>query len=244
MIGLLILAFIAGILTVLAPCVIPILPVILGSSTTEKSWKKPLTIILSLAFSIFVLTLGLKLVADSTGFRAENFKFLTVIVLGLFGLILLFPKYWDKIGTKLGLARKSDGALHKFSQRSGFLGHALVGFSLGPVFNSCSPTYLLVILPLLEQNIWEGIIYLLFYLLGLILVLSLVAVLGYRFTRKVRWAYDPEGRFRKILGLLFILIAVFIAFSIDKQIETYLLSNTDFYIDLINFENGLQDYIN
>jgi cytochrome c-type biogenesis protein len=241
MAGLILLAFLAGILTVLAPCVIPILPVILGSSTTEKSWKKPLIIILSLAVSIFVLTLGLKLIADSIGFNPTNFKFLTVMVLTLYGLILIFPKYWDSINVRLGLASKSDGILHRFSQRSDLLGYALVGLALGPVFNSCSPTYLLLILPLLEQNLGEGIIYLFFYLLGLILILSLIAMLGFKLTKKIRWAYDPNGKFRKILGIVFIIIAISIAFGIDKQIEIYLLSNTDFYLKLTDIEILLKE---
>lgn len=241
MAGLFILAFIAGVLTVLAPCVIPILPVILGSSTTQRSWKKPLIVILSLATSIFLLTLILKLAVDSTGLRSENLTILTVIVLAGFGLIITFPKLWDIISIRLGLARKSDGLLHKFSQRSDIIGYALVGFALGPVFNSCSPTYLLVILPLLEQDIWAGILYLISYLLGLVLVLCLIALLGHKFTRKVKWAYNPNGVFRKLLGLFFILIAFMIALGIDKQIEAYLLSNTDFYLQLIEFESSLQD---
>lgn len=242
--GLALLAFIAGVLTVLAPCVIPILPIILGSGTAEKSWKKPVTIILSLAASIFFLTILIKLLADSVGLRTQDLTFLTVFVLIIFGFILVFPKYWDKVSLKLGLSTKSDGLLNKFANRSDLIGHALIGFSLGPVFNSCSPTYLLVILPLLEQSLAEGIFYLLFYLLGLILVLSLVALLGFQFTKRVRWAYDPEGSFRKVLGVLFILIGISIAFGIDKEIEAYLLNNSQFYFDLVNFEAGLGETLN
>lgn len=56
----LLVSFIAGILTVMAPCVFTLLPVILGGSLTGTSWKKPATIIASLSISIFVFTLILK----------------------------------------------------------------------------------------------------------------------------------------------------------------------------------------
>jgi cytochrome c biogenesis protein CcdA len=58
--GLLPISFIAGILTILAPCVLPLLPIIIGGSLEEKSIRRPIIITLSLAASIVVFTLILK----------------------------------------------------------------------------------------------------------------------------------------------------------------------------------------
>jgi cytochrome c biogenesis protein CcdA len=67
----LILAFFAGILKILAPCVLPILPIILGNSASTKSFHKPLTIILLLAFSIFLISILLILACNLINFRTE-----------------------------------------------------------------------------------------------------------------------------------------------------------------------------
>ena len=53
-------AFIAGILTILAPCVLPVLPVILAGSLTERKWWYPYIINLSLAISVVVFTVLLR----------------------------------------------------------------------------------------------------------------------------------------------------------------------------------------
>ena len=53
-------SFIAGVLTILAPCVLPLLPIIIGGSLTEKSIKRPIIITVSLALSIVLFTLILK----------------------------------------------------------------------------------------------------------------------------------------------------------------------------------------
>lgn len=58
--SLLLISFIAGILTILAPCVLPVLPVILAGSLTEKKWWYPYLVTLSLAVSIVLFTVLLK----------------------------------------------------------------------------------------------------------------------------------------------------------------------------------------
>jgi len=58
---LIIVSFLAGIMTILAPCVLPLLPVILGASASESEDKyRPYIIILSLIFSIVIFSLLLK----------------------------------------------------------------------------------------------------------------------------------------------------------------------------------------
>lgn len=236
---LILLSFFAGVLTVLAPCVIPLLPIILGSSAANRSWKKPVTIIVSLAFSIFLITALIKASTSIIDISDSTLETVTAIALVIFGLITIFPDLWTKLQVKLGLGAKSDQLLHESSQKEGLIGDMLVGFSLGPVFNSCSPTYLIFILPLLREDFIDGMGYFLLYLLGLVWVLSIVALLGTKFTKNVKWAYDPESRFRKGLGVMFLVLGVIIFFGLHKEFEAYLLENSDFYIELTNFEGEL-----
>ncbi len=64
--------------------------------------------------------------------------------------------------------------------------------------------------------------------LGLSVVLLLIALFGQKVIRKVHWAADPEGWFKKGLGILFILVGISILFGIDKQAETYLIEKNYF----------------
>lgn len=60
MVSLAFVSFIAGVLTILAPCVLPVLPVILAGSLTEKERWYPYLVTLSLALSIVIFTVLLK----------------------------------------------------------------------------------------------------------------------------------------------------------------------------------------
>ncbi len=60
MTALLLSSFVAGILTILAPCVLPVLPVVLAGSVTEKKWWYPYLVTLSLALSVVLFTVLLK----------------------------------------------------------------------------------------------------------------------------------------------------------------------------------------
>src|SRR5438874_1947987 len=94
---LLFIAFVAGLLTVLAPCTLPLLPVIIGGSVSGKSdFRRALVIASSLGASVFIFTILLK---ASTLFINIPESFWQVISGGLliiFGLVTLFPKIWDK----------------------------------------------------------------------------------------------------------------------------------------------------
>jgi cytochrome c biogenesis protein CcdA len=116
----------------------------------------------------------------------------------------------------------------------------LIGVSLGPVFSSCSPTYGLIIATILPVNFTTGLVYLLWYLLGLGLMFALIAILGQKFVSKLSWATDPDGWFKRMIGLLFMFIGLSIFFGWDKEFEALLLE-LDFYDNLVNFELNLNN---
>lgn len=231
--ALLLLSFVAGFLTVLAPCVLPLLPVIVGRSVSDTDNKyKPYIITGSLAASVVLFTLLLKV---STAFIDVPPAFWTGFSGGIvliLGIVTLFPTLWDKLSLKFKLGTTSETALHKSAEKKSIWGDVLIGASLGPVFSSCSPTYFLILATVLPAQFFAGVVYLMVYAIGLSLGLLLIALLGQRFVAKVRWAADPKGKFRKVLGVLFILVGLAIIFGIDKQIEAALID-----IDVFNTIN-------
>ena len=131
---------------------------------------------------------------------------------------------------KFNLAGESNKLLAKSAQNKSFVGEILMGASLGPVFSSCSPTYFLILATVLPQSFFIGLICLIFYSVGLALILLLVAFLGQKCVQKLKWAADPEGPLKKGLGILFILVGLFILTGADKKVQTYILDKGFFDI--------------
>ncbi|MDP2691725.1 MAG: cytochrome c biogenesis protein CcdA [Candidatus Gracilibacteria bacterium] len=234
--SLFLIAFFAGVLTVFTPCVLPILPVLLGGAWSGGGKWRPVIIAGSLIGSIFVFTLLLKvstlLIMVPSGFWTA----VAGVVVLIFGLTLLFPDTWTWISIKLGF-EKSQQLISSASQVQGSKGLVLLGAALGPVFASCSPTYALILAVVLPQSVVTGVTALLFYSLGLFLPLLLIGYGGQRIMRKFRWFANPSSWFRRGLGLLLIVVGVLVLSGVDKKIELYLLNNG--YIDFTKFDQAL-----
>jgi cytochrome c biogenesis protein CcdA len=106
---LLLLSFIAGVLTVLAPCILPLLPVIVGGSLTgegkDAQKKKVLTIVISLGLSVVAFTLLLKASTLFIDIPEQTWKWLSGGIIIVLGLITIFPSMWEgkwlaKLSTK------------------------------------------------------------------------------------------------------------------------------------------------
>ena len=223
MFTLIITSFVAGILTVLAPCVLPLLPIIIGSSVGGNKRWKPFIITGSLVVSITIFTLLLKASTLLIDLPPNFWKYVSGGIILFFGIITIFPNLWTKFGLKLGLSNKSDGFLEKSAKKGGILGDILIGMSLGPVFSSCSPTYALIIATVLPVSLFKGIIYIIVYGLGLAFVLLLISLLGRGLVNKLKIVANPNSVFKKILGIIFIFVAIFIMTGFDKKIETAIL---------------------
>ena len=222
--SLIFLAFIAGILTVLAPCVLPLLPIIIGSSVDGANRAKPFLVTAGLVISITIFTILLKASTLLLGLDPIVWKIVSGGIVVIFGLIYLFPNLWDRISFNLNLSGKSDSVLNKASKKTGWLGSLLIGAALGPVFASCSPTYSLIIATVLPVSFVEGLIYIIVYSLGLALVMLAVALLGRKLINKLGFFSKPDGYFKKTLGLIFLLVGISIITGWDKIIEAYVLN--------------------
>lgn len=244
MLTLIIISFLAGVLTVLAPCILPVLPVVIGGAVTpgEKPnpWR-PYIITGSLAVAIIVFTLLLKASTAFIMIPQSAWSWISGTIIIVFGVISLFPNLWDNVSTKLGLGRKSEEALQHSSQKNGVLRDVLVGLSLGPVFSSCSPTYFLILATVLPASFFNGFVALTAYALGLAMILLLISLLGQKLIAKIRWAADPRGWFKRGLGVLFILVGIFIISGLDKQIQTAVLDGG--YFDITKVEQRILESV-
>lgn len=229
MIELIIVSFIAGIFTVAAPCILPLLPVIIGGSVLgageSKSLKRPLTIVLSLTLSVIVFTLLLKASTLLLGIPTAVWSVVSGGIVLLFGLSFLFPQLWERVMLASGLQLKTNAWLGRSQQAQGVRRDVLLGAALGPVFNSCSPTYALIVAAILPVSFATGLTYLVAYAFGIAAILLLISVFGRSLTQKLGWFANPESRFKKTMGILFIIVGLFVIFGLDKSVQTFVLEN-------------------
>ncbi len=235
MVSLAFVSFIAGVLTILAPCVLPVLPVILAGSLTEKERWYPYLVTLSLALSIVIFTVLLKASTAFIDIPSSFWSWLSWGILIFLGLVYLFPHAWARLAWLLQFS-KSNTSLDKAQDIGNPLLRAIVtGSVLGPVFSTCSPTYSLLLATVFPVSLISWVIYTLIYALWLSLMLMIVAIWGRSITAKFRGVASETGWFKRTLGVLFILVGVAIVTGFDKKVETAALER----FDLSSIEQGI-----
>lgn len=231
-------SFLAGILTVLAPCVLSLLPVIIGGSFGEKNPLRPLIIVGSLGISVIVFTLLLKATTAFIGIPQEFWKFISGGLITVFGLVMLFPDQWTRISHAVQL-HKSEVGLVKSGKISGNKGAILLGASLGPVFTTCSPTYLLILAIVLPKSFTLTVINLVIYAIGMSIPLLVIGYGGRKIASKFRGASNPKGWFKKSLAILLIITGIAVITGFDKKIESVLIERG--YKGAFNLEQSIAD---
>jgi cytochrome c-type biogenesis protein len=232
-------SFIAGILTVLAPCILPLLPIIIGASDGSKHYisRRALRVIGALSISIIIFTLILKASTLLIDIPQSFWNYFSGIVLISLGIVTVFPDIWAKIPIIEKLHTSSNKNLGSGYTKNNAWGDFIVGFSLGPVFSTCSPTYLFILATVLPASLGEGLFYLIGFTAGLALSLLVIAYLGQQITNKVSTNQNATDKIKKVFGILFIIVGVLIMTGYDKKIETWILDSG--YGATIQFEENL-----
>ena len=226
-------SLVAGLLTVLAPCVLPLLPVILGGSVIrqERDRWRPFIIAGSLVASLIVFTLLLKASTVLIGVDPHVWTYLSGGLILVLGISMLFPGSWTRLTEAIGLDRRSHVFLDKAYKNSNrTLSAVLTGAALGPVFSSCSPTYAWAIATVLPASTGLGLLYLSVYCLGVGISLLGIALLGRRLLNRITWVSKPGGWFQRTIAVVFIVVGLSLVTGMDKVIQTRLSTADPFGI--------------
>ncbi|MGV8896283.1 MAG: DUF3179 domain-containing (seleno)protein [Rhodoglobus sp.] len=235
------LSLLAGILTVLSPCVLPLLPVILAGSAAESGRRSTYVIIASLAVSVMAFTLLIRGATGLLGVPTDVWLIVSGSLVVFIGLTLAFPAVWERISVGTGLQRATGELVDSSSQRSGTARSVLLGLSLGPIFTSCSPTYGLILAAVLPTSFTVGFINLLGYTVGLSAVMLLIALGGQSVTRRMKWAVNPQGVFRRSLGAVLIVVGLLTATGVVKDVEAWLVERG--ILGAVLLEQGILDQV-
>ncbi|MFM2415043.1 MAG: hypothetical protein RI911_736 [Candidatus Parcubacteria bacterium] len=237
---LLLVSFISGFLTVLAPCILPVIPVVLGSSATRRSSWTPYIVVASLCASILFFTLVLKYSAACVSVPAAVWTYIAGGILVFFGITQVFPNIWSSIPGVQQLARKANATMGSNLFAHTVWGDIAVGAALGPIFSTCSPTYFVILATVLPVSLTLGIVYMLAYVIGLAVALLIIIFIGERIMDKLTFLSDERGYFKKGVGIFFILLGLIIISGFDKTIETALVQSDTFNVTRI--EQSILNY--
>lgn len=225
MVVLLFFAFLAGIFTILSPCILPILPALLSGATT-KGRSRPAGIILGLMASFAFFTLALTGIVNATGISANVLRYAAIGLVFFFGLVMIFPGLSDwfaRLTTPLAnVGQKLQGTKPK----SGFWGGILFGMALGLLWTPCAGPILAAITTLVAtQGVnFSTVLITIAYSLGAGIPMFLIAYGGNKVIESSQFLRSHAERIRQGFGVLMVLTAVAIAMHWDAKIQQNIIS--------------------
>ena len=220
-------AILAGVFTVVAPCILPLLPIVIGASEEgeKRISRRAITVIGSLSVSVILFTLLLKATTLFISIPQIFWSSFSWVIIILVGLAIAFPSLWTKVPFVAKLSILSNKAVGAGYQKKSYKGDMIIGLALGPVFTTCSPTYLFIIATTLPASFFVGFVYLLGFTFGLALALLLIAYFGQKIVNKVSEHMQATGRIKQVFGVLIIVVGILILTGYDKKIETLILDS-------------------
>lgn len=218
-------ALIAGMLSTLSPCVLPMLPLVLGTAMS-KHRLGPLALAggLSLSFvavGLFIATIGFTLGLDERVFGA-----VAAVLMILVGAVLVIPALDSRVATAMGPA--SNWAQRRFGggDREGWFGQFGVGLLLGAVWSPCvGPTLgAASLMAAQRQNLGQVAMMMFLFGLGAAMPLLLISLLSRQTLMRWRGNLMTAGKGGKwALGGALIVLGALVLTGTDKVLQTELL---------------------
>ncbi|WKZ28656.1 MAG: cytochrome c biogenesis CcdA family protein [Patescibacteria group bacterium] len=220
------LAIAAGFLTILAPCILPVLPFLLGTSGGRSKWR-PVMIIVGFVGSFTLIGAALATAGTFLGISNDNLRILAGVLLILFGAALFFEKAYEQLAIRLqpALAKLGANVAHGSATKSDAMSGLLVGFSLGLVWSPCAGPILGTILTLAARSADYVTTALLFfaYALGAGIPMLGIAYGSHRLQERLRSVGHLQPILNKIFGALVILTAIAILTGYDRVAQAWLV---------------------
>lgn len=237
MILLIFFAFLAGIVTILSPCILPILPIVLSGSLAGGK-KRPLGIITGFILSFTFFTLALSALVKATGLSADGLRSIAIVVIALFGISMITPKFqvWmEKLFSRLA------NILPKGPNDTGFVGGIFIGISLGLLWAPCVGPILASVITLAATNTVNALTILitLSYSVGTAIPMLGITYGGRSLLSRAPWLLANTAKIQKGFGVLMLLTALAIYNNWDRTFQTYILTTFPNYgVGLTKFEDN------
>jgi cytochrome c-type biogenesis protein len=240
------LALIAGTLSVLSPCVLPLLPLTLGAAASRHRYG-PALLALGVALSFVAIGLFVATIGFAIGLDGAVFRFAAAALMILAGLVLVFPPLQAKVSAAAGPLSDRIDALFRsapagaFSSEadsgsreentirrdsSGGLRQFSLGLVLGAVWSPCvGPTLgAASVLAARGENLSEVAVTMAAFGVGAALPLLLLGLLSRKLMMRWRDSLMGAGaRGKAALGAMLVLLGILVVSDLDKKLETTLV---------------------
>ena len=220
-------AYGAGLLTLINPCVLPVLPIVLATAL-QASRLGPLVLAAGMSLSFVALGLGVTTFGYAVGLNEQDIAKAGAVLMMGFGLILLVPRFSAAFSTATaGVAASADAGLDQVD-RSTLRGQFLGGMLLGAVWSPCVGPTLGGAISLASQGEslgWATAI-MVFFALG---VSSIILGLGYgarsALMRRQALMRRIASSARPAMGVIFVAVGAMLFFEFHHILEAWLVMN-------------------
>ena len=219
------LALLAGALSVLSPCVLPLLPIVLGTAASAHRLG-PLALAIGLALSFTVIGLFVATVGFAMGLDTGVFRTISAILLIGVGLVLLVPKLQEQFALAAAPVSNWAGSYTDNYTPGGVAGQFGLGLLLGAVWSPCvGPTLgAASVLAAKGEDLRQGALTMLAFGIGAALPLMLLGFVSREAMMRWRGRMMETGKVGKtLLGLLLVAVGLLVATNLDKRLETVLV---------------------
>jgi cytochrome c-type biogenesis protein len=222
----LVLALLAGIVTIAAPCTLPMLPILLGASVGQTGKLRPALIALGFVISFSAAALLLSAITRVFDFDPNVLRSAAAILLLGFGLLMIWPAPFEWLSIRInGIA---GSAASRQRHMEGNIGGFVLGTTLGLVWTPCAGPVLgsiLTVVATSKDAAWASAL-LVVYAIGAAIPMLAIAYGGQAVTSRVRSIARISPKLQQGFGVVVIAFAVASYFQYDTLIVAWL---TAFY---------------
>jgi cytochrome c-type biogenesis protein len=221
-----VLALLAGVVTVAAPCTLPILPILLGASVGQTGKLRPAMIALGFVISFSSAALALNAITRIFDFDPNSLRTGAAVLLLGFGLLMVYPVPFEWVTSRVnGLTNRSAG---NAASRQGNIGGFVLGTTLGLVWTPCAGPVLgsiLTVVATSKDTAWASTL-LIVYAIGAAMPVLAIAYGGQAVTTRIRSIARISPKLQQWFGVVVIGFAIASYFQYDTLIVAWL---TAFY---------------
>ncbi len=217
------LALLAGMLTIAAPCTLPVLPALLGASIGQNANARPLFIVAGFVASFAAAAVLFGAVSQIAGIDQAALRTAAAMLLAAFGALMLWQRPFAWLGAQI-VSRLPAGERAATRFAGGNAGAFLLGTTLGLVWTPCAGPVLASILTLIAtaDNFGSGAALLSVYAAGAGVPLLAIAWGGQAVTARTRFLARHARRLQRGFGVVIIAFAVATYFDYDALVAAWL----------------------
>jgi cytochrome c-type biogenesis protein len=221
----LVLSFVAGVLSVLSPCVLPLVPIVLGAVAAKQKWG-PVALAAGLSLSFVAIGLFVATIGFSVGLDADVFRYVAAVLILAVGVVLMVPRLQSAFAIAGGpLANWAHGHLDDANSGS-VAGQFAVGLLLGAVWSPCvGPTLgAASLLAAQGRDLGEVALTMFVFGLGAAVPLLLLGIASREVMMRWRARLATAGPALKMgFGAILVAVGLLALTGLDKRVETALV---------------------